>query len=127
MAELSGLTLSEAKAKLERMASHVKNVKVEGQKIAERGMIATANYVGAGIAGAMAGKWGEGPEREVFIPNTEIPVDGLIGFLGTLAGVAGLAGDESAPVTALFSSFGGYRFGRSVEEKVAKGEKPKAA
>lgn len=123
----AGLTLSEAKAKLERMAAHVRNVRETGQEIMERGMVATANYVGAGLAGAMRGRFGEGPQRSVFIPNTEIEIDSLVGFFGSLAGVGGAFGKESVVATSLFSSIGGYAFGRDVEEKVAKSTAEKKA
>lgn len=115
--------LTEAREKLQRMASGVKRIKETNEAIARRGVDTALNYMGAGAAGAMRGKWGEGADRHVHIPGTEIEVDTALGTIGTVVGIAGLFGDASDEVTAFFAGLGSYSFGRAVEEKVAAGEK----
>jgi hypothetical protein len=115
--------LTEAKEKLARLASSVKRVKETNEQIARRGIDTALTYMGAGVAGAMRGKWGEGADRHVHIPGTEIEVDTAIGTIGTVLGISGLFGNVSDEVTALCSGVGSYSFGRAVEDKVAAGEK----
>lgn len=79
----------------QRALGRMKNVREEAKAITER-TVSSMVTVGSGWAtGALRGAIGEGAEKKVFIPGTAVEVDLAAGLVATLAGVAGLAGDQS--------------------------------
>jgi len=84
---MADITLSEARNKLERLQNYVKNVKVEGERIAREG-IESVLVVGGGVAsGALQAKMPK-------IPGTQIDSDGAIGFGLSVLAIFGILGKE---------------------------------
>lgn len=113
------MSLAEAKEKLDRAYARAKNITAKSEEMATRGLDYALTYGGNAAAGFMRGKWGEGADRHVYIPGTEIEVDALIGTAGTALAVLGVFGSVSSHVGAFAAGLGGYAFGRTLEEKIA--------
>ena len=85
----------------ERGKTALANARKNTKAITERA-VNSALTVGAGYGvGALRNKFGEGSEKKIYIPGTEIEGDLAVGVVATLAGVAGLAEDKSDTLSAI--------------------------
>lgn len=91
-------SLTQWKAKAERLANSAKRAREASKEVGERGLGAVA-AVGAGYGvGKFIKNYGDKP-----IPSTEIPAVPAVAAAVALAGVAGMAGNMSSFAAALGS------------------------
>lgn len=112
-------SMTALKAQLEGWRNRARAVKVEAEGVADRGFSAGTSLAAGALTGYARGKWGEGTDKHIHIPGTEIEAD-LAGAVVLLAaGVTGLAGKKSDLVTSAGAGVGAYLLGRMMEEKGA--------
>lgn len=101
MADLSTTSKSNLVSALQRARNSVIAARVEGKKIAGRG-INTGLTVGTAFGLAQLRKnYGEGSAKRYVVPGTDIDLDLAVGVLAAGAGVAGMADDYSDAVAAV--------------------------
>lgn len=100
---------TELAAAYTRAKATLANARKETKAITGRA-VNGALTVGAGYGvGALRNKFGEGPEKKLNIPGTEIEADLAVGVVCLLTGVAGMADDKSDLLTAVGAgTLGGY-------------------
>lgn len=95
MSNLATKSKTELMAGLQRARSAITNVKAEAKNITRRG-VNTGVTVGSSFAvGALRNKFGEGADKELNIPGTEIEADLALGIIASLAGISGVADEYS--------------------------------
>jgi hypothetical protein len=95
MSNLVEKSKGELAAGLQRARAALANAKENGKAITNRA-ISSSLTVGSGyLVGLSRKKLGQGSQKKLLVPGTEIEADLAIGVLTTLAGVAGV-GDENA-------------------------------
>lgn len=100
---LASKSKSELMNGLQRARATLVNAKKETKNITRRGAN-TALSAGAGYGvGALRSKFGSGPNKELYIPGTEVQGDLAVGVIASLVGVAGMADEQSD----LLCAFGG--------------------
>jgi hypothetical protein len=116
-------TIQQVKEQLSNAREAAKRIKHEAAIVAQRGIDSALTYAGGAVGGFIRGKWGEGSDRHVHIPGTEIELDTALAALGSTMAVLGWFGDASDEVGAVANGLGAYALGRSIEEKTASAPK----
>lgn len=87
----------------ERGKATLARARTETKAITGRAVNSALTVGSAYGVGALRNKFGEGAEKKLLIPGTEIEGDLALGVIATLAGVAGLAEDKSDLLAAVGS------------------------
>ncbi len=90
-------------AQLDKIKGTLKRAKEETRAITHRGVQTALTAGTAYAAGAARHSWGEGPDKAIKIPGTDIEADLAGGVLLSLLGVSGFADDYSDQLVAIGS------------------------
>jgi len=114
-------SITALKDQLESWKNRAKNIKVEAEGVADRGFNAGITLAGGGVVGLMRAKWGEGADKHVHIPGTEIDANLALAALALAAGVSGMAGKKSDLATSFGAGMGAALLCDVIEEKMTTG------
>jgi hypothetical protein len=88
----------EALAALGRAKNLIQKTKVEAKQISKRALDTGITVGSAYLVGKVRAAKGEGAEKRILIPGTDIDAELAIGSLAALAGISGLLDEMSDPV-----------------------------
>lgn len=112
-------SITAMKNQLESWKNRARAIRVEAEEVADRGFNGAAALAAGALTGYARGKWGEGPDKHIHIPGTEIDADAAAAAVLLALGITGLAGKKSDMVASAGAGVGAFLLGRMTEAKVA--------